>query len=289
MTDKSRFRQISNALYRRFRAANTQPLSLRRIYQGLLAGLMLIVLLNGYAFGQFAVSLGSYKAARLCYGVAAWFGNSQARNNLAGLYADGLGGPRDDRQAARLFQQAADSGITQAKFNLASFYEEGRGVARHIDTAIHLFEAAAADDDVDAAYNLGHLHASGRDDLPRDPVKALNWYRQAADLNHASAQFNLAGLYIQGVDVSKCVDLAINWYTRAAQQGHAKAQLELGTLYAFGVGVGAEVDLARGIIWLRRARAQAATAAAAGERLAQACKAAEGTRDAALPGCLTPP
>lgn len=286
MTAKSRFWRVANALYRRFRAANAQAISPGRIYQGLWIGLMLIVLLNGYAFGQAAFSMGSYKAARFCYGVAAFFGNGQAQNNLAGLYAQGLGGPRDDKHAAQLFQRAADNNIAQAKFNLSNFYEEGRGVPRDTNTAVRLLEGAATDGLADAAYNLGNLHASGRDDLPKDPVKALNWYRQAAEMNHASAQFNLAGLYIQGVDVSKSVDLAVNWYTRAAQQGHAKAQLELGTLYAYGIGT--EVDLAKGIVWLRRARAQSGTAAVASQRLAQVCKAAADTGDVAPSGCLTP-
>jgi hypothetical protein len=57
--------------------------------------------------------------------------------------------------------------------------------------------------------------------------------------------------------------------------------------YAFGID--GEIDLAKGIVWLRRARTQPVIAAVAGERLARACRAAEGTRDAALPGCLTPP
>ncbi len=144
MTDKSRFWRVANALYRRFRAANAQAISPGRIYQGLWIGLMLIVLLNGYAFGQAAFSMGSYKAARFCYGVAAFFGNGQAQNNLAGLYAQGLGGPRDDKHAAQLFQRAADNNIAQAKFNLSNFYEEGRGVPRDTNTAVRLPRSGGA-------------------------------------------------------------------------------------------------------------------------------------------------
>lgn len=60
------------------------------------------VLLNAYKFGHNAFAQGDYKAARGWYQVAAHMGHGKAQNNLAGLYAEGLGGEQDNTLAAKV-------------------------------------------------------------------------------------------------------------------------------------------------------------------------------------------
>ncbi|MBV9348919.1 MAG: sel1 repeat family protein, partial [Pseudolabrys sp.] len=62
---------------------------------------------------------------------------------LGELYANGLGVPRNDGEAARWFQLASQRGDREATFAIAMFYFQGRGVKRDRDTAAKLLADAA--------------------------------------------------------------------------------------------------------------------------------------------------
>ena len=84
-------------------------------------------------------------------------------------------------------------------------------------------------------YQLGRaLAAAGR------PVEAAEAYRQAAELDYAAAQYNLANQYARGDGVDREEAEAVRWYRRAAEQGFAKAQNNLGWAYDNGRGVPAD-------------------------------------------------
>ncbi len=103
-------------------------------------------------------------------------------------------------------------------------------------------------------------------------IKAVRWYRKAADQGIASAQFNLGwdydfgegfrrmrskrsvGIesrrtgpssaqvnlgwaYAHGNGVPKNAIEAVHWYRKAAEQGDADAQINLGVAYVHGEGV----------------------------------------------------
>jgi len=50
-------------------------------------------------------------------------------------------------------------------------------------------------------------------------IEALEWYRRAADLGNATAQFNLGYMYQSAIGVPLDKDLAEIWYRKAANQG----------------------------------------------------------------------
>jgi TPR repeat protein len=75
----------------------------------------------------------------------------------------------------------------------------------------------------------------------------LQWFRKAADLGHARAQFNLAGCYAARKDMEQ----AAGWLRKAATQGSAAAQSVLGTCYARGDGV--REDMWQAAQWWRKA------------------------------------
>lgn len=65
--------------------------------------------------------------------------------------------------------------------------------------------------------------------VPQDYAKAMSYYREAADMGHAKAQYNVGWLYETGNGLrSKDLVQAKIWYRKAAAQGHeiAKAALE---------------------------------------------------------------
>lgn len=108
--------------------------------------------------GQAWFNLGTYhhqngddRAARRCYRRALATGEARARLALSTLLSEGLGGPRDEGEARRLYEAGGDE--PWALFGLGTLYAEGRGVARDDAEARRCFERAGAspDKDVQAA------------------------------------------------------------------------------------------------------------------------------------------
>jgi TPR repeat protein len=82
----------------------------------------------------------------------------------------------------------------------------------------------------------GNLFRKG-DGVEKDYVKAVHWYRKAANQGFAGAQNNLAVMYEQGLGVPKNKPEAAMWYIKAAEQHNANAQHSIGIMYRDGEGV----------------------------------------------------
>lgn len=217
----------------------------------LLACVLLYTWSSSYALGSRAQRAGNHLLAKVWYGIAAHSGDPRAQSNLSGLYAEGLGGTKDDKLAAYWAQKAAAAGISEARFNLSNMYEAGRGVPRDIRKAVALLEALALEHHADAAFNLGHVHATGRDDYPQDFERAVYWYRMSAEQGFPAAQHNLGLLYLQGSGVPRDVAVAMDWIWKAAEQDNRRAQLDYGLMRMLGVGAPANAQEAK--MWLARA------------------------------------
>lgn len=87
-----------------------------------------------------------------------------------------------------------------------------------------------------AQYNLGEMWANGKGVARVDTIKAAQYFRAAADNQHATARYMMGHYCHHGIAMRKNeqprknIDQAIEWYTLAAEQGHDKAQTALGTL-----------------------------------------------------------
>jgi TPR repeat protein len=82
-------------------------------------------------------------------------------------------------------------------------------------------------------------------------------YRNAAELQHAQAQFFLAGMYQEGRGVEQNVQEAQVWFGRireAAERGESEAQVSFALMFHHGLGVGQ--DYAEAAKWHRRAAEQ---------------------------------
>jgi len=104
-----------------------------------------------------------------------------------------------------------------------------------------------------AQYYLGGMYETGRRVL-RDYKRAAQWYRQAAVQGHVKAQVTLGYLYESGRGVRQDYGKAISWYRKAADQGFAMAQFNIGTLYENGHGVAKDESVATQ--WYSKAAAQ---------------------------------
>ncbi len=72
-----------------------------------------------------AASTGDFKQAVTIWEDLAASGDAQAQFNLGLMYHGGLGLPRDEATAVKLYQQAAESGYAAAQVYLVVGYEEG--------------------------------------------------------------------------------------------------------------------------------------------------------------------
>ena len=71
------------------------------------------------------------------------------------------------------------------------------------------------------------MYANG-EGVAKDDREAVKWYRKAAVLGNANAQFCLGNRYKTGRGVTQDDSEAKKWFRKAADQGHSDAQSQLG-------------------------------------------------------------
>lgn len=85
----------------------------------------------------------------------------------------------------------------------------------------------------------------------KDLDKAFVWFEKAAYQHHAEAQYYYAMFTLNGQSTQKSPEKAILWFKKAAQQGYVKAQSSLGILYM--IGLGTKVDYPESFNWNKKA------------------------------------
>ena len=80
--------------------------------------------------------------------------------------------------------------------------------------------------DGSALFNKGYAYANGQN-MPRDEVKAVQWYRQSAEQCYAPAEFMLGLAYERGKGVIENKTEALRWYQKADEQGFHNASQRL--------------------------------------------------------------
>ncbi len=143
--------------------------------------------------------------------------------------------------------------IAAAQTNLAYMYENGRGVPKDYAEAVKWYRMAAGQGHAVAQNSLGFMYDIGQG-VPQDYAEAAKWYRRAAEQGYVYAQSNLGVMYRGGLGVSRDDAEAVKWWLLAAEQGNAKAQYNLGNRYANGQGVQQDNILA--YLWFNLAAVQ---------------------------------
>jgi len=128
-------------------------------------------------------------------------------------------------------------------------------------------EAAARSGDAGAQAELGVRYHFGHDGLTKDTVRAVEWYRKAAEQGLAEAQACLAGMYENGEGVEKDELEAVKWLRKAADGGSISSQRLLADRYFEGKGV--PEDRGEANKWYRKVFDWAQKEAETGERTAQ--------------------
>lgn len=193
--------------------------------------------------------------------------HADAQWRLGLAYARGDGVIKNSAEAARLLQLSVAQGSREAQYHWAQLLEKQSNQARDRAEALRLYEAAAQQGHLPAQLHLARalradeviqvadqdedtalaLRKTGRRSTAPHLIRALSFFRMAADQGHSDAQFEVGQMHAQGLGTAQQFEAAAEWYLLAAKQGHAKAQFHLGFLYAHGQGV--EQDYAKAYQW----------------------------------------
>ncbi len=113
-----------------------------------------------------------------------------------------------------LFAQRAQAGTT---FDEGLPVARPQNLARLVSSAEHGFGPAQ--------YRLGWAYARGFG-VPRKPVNAFYWWKEAAKNLDAAAQLQVGIAYAKGFGVETSMTRAIHWWKLAARDGHPGVALE---------------------------------------------------------------
>jgi len=144
----------------------------------------------------------------------------------------------------------ANAGNPEAEFKVGAQYELGARLQKDPTKAADWYRKAAEKGYPQAQHSLGVLYEFGNG-VPLDSATAAQWYRKAAEKNFAPAQFSLGLCYVHGKGVPQDFDKALMWYQKAAEQKNSDALLNLAYLYHNGQGV--PRDEARSFDYVRQA------------------------------------
>ena len=161
--------------------------------------------------------------------IAAWRkaadkGSTSAMVELGVLYGTGADVGRDEAQARKLFERAAQAGNPRGVTNLAAL---GAGGAASSDPArARDLLAKAAETSAEAQYQLGLMMADGSGG-PKDDAGARNLFEKAAAQNHPGALERMGAFAQEGRGGPKDSTAAKAYYERAAALGDEDAKKAL--------------------------------------------------------------
>jgi TPR repeat protein len=172
-------------------------------------------------------------------------GSLDAITNIALMYADGIGVPKDPAKAFTWFRQAADAGEGAAQYNLALMYAHGEGTARDYKQFVRWLTAASEKNIVPAIMDLAAFNVHPLDDTMPDVERAIHLYEKAAELGNDRAPAILGNIYATSNSGKPDFEQSVKWYRKAADMGQKDGEYGLGIRYAFGQGVPQELQEAR--------------------------------------------
>jgi uncharacterized protein len=154
-------------------------------------------------------------------------GSTSAMVELGVIYGTGSGVTRDEAQARKLFERAAQAGNPRGVTNLAALSGGGGGGVAASDPARgRELLAKAATTNAEAQYQLGLMMADGTGGA-RDDVGARNLFEKAAVQNHPGALERMGEFTQEGRGGPKDTTAAKSYYERAAALGDEEAKKAL--------------------------------------------------------------
>ena len=171
-----------------------------------------------YQLGRAYAANGQAAEATAAWRKAADKGSTSAMVELGVILAEGIGVPRDDAGARKLFERAAQGGNARGISNLAALGGSTADPARS-----RALLAKAAETNAEAQYQLGMMLADGTGGS-RDDVAARGLFEKAAAQNHAAGMERLGAFLQTGRGGEMDSAAAKAYYERSAALGNEDAK-----------------------------------------------------------------
>ena len=145
-------------------------------------------------------------------------------------------------EAMQLLEKSAAEGYAPAQTTFAFILDLGENDAQ----AVHWYRQAADRNDAGGLYGLGGMYAKG-EGVEKDPIKAGQLIKQAAQLDHAEAmRYYAKALESGNLGFDAAPRLAAEWYQKAAERGDKPSMHRLKQAYTSGqLGLPVDADKAR--------------------------------------------
>jgi len=150
-------------------------------------------------------------------------GSTSAMVELGVLYGTGAGVARDEAQARKLFERAAEAGNPRGVTNLAAL---SGGSASSDPARARQMLAKSAETNAEAQYQLGLMMADGTGGA-KDDAGARAMFEKAAAQNHPGALERMGAFAQEGRGGPKDSSAAKAYYERAAALGDEDAKKAL--------------------------------------------------------------
>jgi TPR repeat protein len=176
-----------------------------------------------YQLGRAHAGNGQMNEAMAAWRKAADKGSSSAMVELGVAYGTGTGVAKDEAQARKLFERAAEAGNPRGVSNLAAL---GGGGAPADPARSRELLGRAAQTNAEAQYQLGMMLSEGSGGA-RDDVGARAMFEKAAAQNHPAALERMGAFAAEGRGGPKDAAAAKAYYERAAALGDEDARKAL--------------------------------------------------------------
>jgi len=134
-------------------------------------------------------------------------GDAQSQHNLAVLYIQGLGVPKNKKEAAGWMRKSAEQGLAAGQVGMGALYENGDGVPPDPVEAVNWYRLAVAQNDASAMNNLALLLATSNNPHVRNPQEAVTLASKAvAAANNPDYLDTLAAAYFANGQTDKAVE-----------------------------------------------------------------------------------
>jgi TPR repeat protein len=171
-------------------------------------------------------------------------GVADAQKNMGSLYFSGRGVPLDYQQSMYWYLKAAEQDHPHAQQYVALGYERGLGLPKDPDKARYWTERVKEHPGVNTAVVFKDSYQQPGNE-PKTDADLFRLFEAQAQKGNPRAQFYIGVAYGSGVGVSKDPQRAYQWIRKAAETGVASAQTNLGLMYMLGDGIPADAGEAQ--------------------------------------------
>ena len=149
--------------------------------------------------------------------------NASGCADRAARYAEGFGVPKDEGEAAALYDRACQGGSARACTGLGVLHNTGRGVPKDIGRAAVLYERGCRRGDASGCNNLGTLYEFGSLGLAPDEERAAALYGEACEKGDTQGCGNVAVLRLRRPLTGAARDEAVSLLRESCAKGSTRA------------------------------------------------------------------